>query len=411
MGTIAETSMRRLIPFAALTAALAGAPALWAQTPQQDSAAHRTWNVPGTTPTTTTNPTTPPTTSNPTTSTSQARAQIVADTAFIREVRTDNQVEIRLGNVAEKRASNSAVKQFAQKMVSDHTTLNNQWGSVATRNGLTAPANLDAAQQQLVSRLSSLSGAEFDREYMGSMVQAHQEAVATFQRLGPSAQSPEVRQLASSGLPILQQHLTMAQQVANEVGASVATGGKVPTGAVASDKNGGTGVKADQDFVAEVVQGHDMEVQLADIERQKGKDAKVKDFAGNVRNDFKDYGDRWHNIASNNKLTVPAHLGHLHQDKVDRLKSASGNQVDRVYLDIVRETVGSMVPYYQKEGRQSQSGQVRNLAENELPMLQRHLSRSEDLSHQTTANASDQDKDKDKDKDKAKDKSLSNTNK
>ena len=131
----------------------------------------------------------------------------------------------------------------------------------------------------------------------------------------------------------------------------------------------------------------------------------MKDFAGNVRNDFKDYGDRWHNIASNNKLTVPAHLGHLHQDKVDRLKSASGSQVDRVYLDIVRETVGSMVPYYQKEGRQSQSGQVRNLAENELPMLQRHLSRSEDLSHQTTANASDQDKDKDKDKDKAKDKS------
>ena len=162
MGTIAETTMRRLIPFAALTAAFATTRALSAQTPQQDSAAHRTWNVPGTTPTKTTNPTT----TTPTSSTSQARAQIVADTAFIREVRTDNQVEIRLGDVAEKRASNSAVKQFAQKMVSDHTTLNNQWGSVATRNGLTAPANLDAAQQQLVSRLSSLSGAEFDREYM-----------------------------------------------------------------------------------------------------------------------------------------------------------------------------------------------------------------------------------------------------
>src|SRR6476646_4606658 len=99
MGTIAETTMRRLIPFAALTAALATTRALSAQTPQQDSAAHRTWNVPGST--------------TPTTSTSQAHTQIVADTAFIREVRTDNQVEIRLGNVAETRASNSAVKQFA----------------------------------------------------------------------------------------------------------------------------------------------------------------------------------------------------------------------------------------------------------------------------------------------------------
>jgi putative membrane protein len=401
MGTIAETTMRRLIPFAALTAALATTRALSAQTPQQDSAAHRTWNVPGsTTPTKTTTPTT----TTPTTSTSQAHTQIVADTAFIREVRTDNQVEIRLGNVAETRASNSAVKQFAQKMVSDHTTLNNQWGSVATRNGLTAPANLDAAQQQLVSRLSSLSGAEFDREYMSSMVQAHQEAVSTFQRLGPSAQSPEVRQLASSGLPILQQHLTMAQQVANQVGASVATHAKVPTGAVANGKNGGTGVKADQDFVAEVVQGHDMEVQLADIERQKGKDTKVKDFAGNMRSHFKDYGDRWHNIASNDKLTVPDHLGHLHQDKIDRLKSASGNQVDRVYLDIVRETVGSMVPYYQNEGHAAKSAPVRNLADKELPVIQQHLNRAEELGRQTTANASDKDKDKDKDK-------VSNSNK
>src|SRR5262245_46149361 len=115
MRTTHDILTSRFAPAVALAVALTAAPAVWAQTPAQDSAAHRTWNIPGRTPTTPT--TTTPTTGLPPTTTSAA-TQGIADTAFVREVRTDNLLEVRLGSLAAKRSTNSAVKQFAQRMVS-----------------------------------------------------------------------------------------------------------------------------------------------------------------------------------------------------------------------------------------------------------------------------------------------------
>jgi putative membrane protein len=404
MRTTPDISPSRFVPAVALAVALTAAPAVWAQTTAQDSAAHRTWNIPGRVPTTTTPTTTTPTTTTPTTTATTA-AQGIADTAFVREVRTDNLLEIRAGTVAAKRSTNAAVKQFAQRMVSDHTTMGNEWTSLAGRLRLGTTSALNAGQQQLLSRLSTLPAADFDREYMSYSVQDHQTNIATFQRLGPSAQSPEVRQLAAKGLPVLEQHLTMAQQVAAQVGAAVATTTtglpeNTSTGQVANN-NKNNNARGDQAYVQELWRGHQMQVQLAQLAQDKARDSKVKDFANNMRKDFQDYLDRWTSLAQKNNITLPNHIGNLHQDKVDRLKKASGKDVDRVYLDIVKETVGSMVPYYQKEGRDARSAAIRDLVNQELPTLRQRLDRAETLDRQvTTASAKANGKDKDKDKNK-----------
>lgn len=391
--------IRMMGPAAALAAALAAAPAVIAQT-REDSALHRI-----------------PTSTTPTTTVPQAGTQ--ADTAFIREVRAGNLLETLLGNLATKRSSNQAVKQFGQQMVTDHSRMSTQWASLGSRSGLPTTTALDATQQQLVNRLSALSGAEFDREYMSTMVQQHQNDIATYQRLGPSAQSPAVRQLAANDLTTLEQHLTTAQQVAGQVGAvaTTSTGLPAPTSpgsaapSRANDNRTGNGVRADQEYVQEVWQGHEMEVQLAQLAQQKAKDARVKQFADNMLGDFKNYRDRWADLASKNGMSVPAHIGHLHQDKIDRLKKASRGQFDHVYIGIVRENLASLVPYYEKEGRQARSSQVRNLVNQELPTIQQHLSRAENLDRQVEANAQAPGKDKDKDKDKGKDKDKVSSNK
>ena len=417
MRTTFDTPSSRFAPAVALAMALIAAPTVWAQ----DTTRHG-GRVPGSTPTsidprvpnpTTSTPTTPATTS-PTTALPQTSAQGVADTAFVREVRTDNLLEIRLGTLAAKRSTNAAVKQFAQRMVTDHTAMGNEWTSLASRLRLGTTSALDATQQQLLSRLTTVAAADFDREYMTTAVQDHQNNIATFQRLGPTAQSTEVRQLAAKGLPVLEQHLTLAQQVATQVGAAVATAPSglpetTSAGQVARNNNkGNNGVRADQEYVQELWRGHTMQVQLAELAQDKARNAQVKSFAGTMRKEFQEYLDRWTNLAQKNGITLPNHIGNLHQDKVDRLKKASGKDVDRVYLDIVKETVGSMVPYYQKEGRQAQSSAIRNLVNEELPMIRQHLDRAETLDRQvTTASAQPNGKAKGKDKDKDKDRSLS----
>jgi putative membrane protein len=389
MRTTGFISINRFAPAAALAAALAAAPAATAQT-REDSAAHPQWAIPGRGKVPTTATTTPTT----------ASTVGVADTAFVREARVDNLFETRLGGLALQRASNSAVKQFAQQMVTDHTRMGNEWASLAARSGMRITPALDATQQQTISRLTSLTGADFDRQYMGTMVQDHQLAVSTFQSLGPSAQSADVRQLAANGLPALQQHLTMAQQVANQVGAAVAT---TTTGLPAPNQPGGVatnnradrnGVRGDQYYVQEVWQGHEMQVELAQLAKDKAKDSKVKQFAENMLDDFTKFRDRWADLAAKNGMTVPAHIGRLHKEKVDRLKQAGRGQFDRVYLDIVQENLASVVPYFQKEGRQAQSSQIRNLVNDELPKIQDHLSRAQNLEGQVQASGKSLKKDK-----------------
>jgi putative membrane protein len=389
MGTTGFISIRRLIPGAALTAALALAPALHAQTAQDST---RIFRLPTKgTPTTSTAPTTP------TTSTSATRAQALADSGLFREARGGSLLEVRLGNLATQRASSSTVKDFGRRMATDHLAMGNRWASLAARNSVPVPTTLTSGQQGQVDRLGSLSGAEFDREYMSTMVQDHQEDIATLKRMGPSARSPEARQLASNDLATMQEHLTLAQQIVGQLG-GVAVNPGSETGPVAN--NGGKGgkgeVRGDEYYVKEVSQGHAMEVELAQLAQQKARDPRVKQFAQNLLNDFRDYRDRWASLASNAGVSLSGHLGPKHQDKVDRLKKAGRGQFDRVYLDIVRENLGSMLPYFQKEGRQAQSSQVRNLVNRELPTLQQHLNRVENLDRQVQAG-----KGKAKDRDKS----------
>jgi putative membrane protein len=331
--------------------------------------------------------------------TNQPRAQAVSDTAFIREARAANLLEVMLGQQAGKKASSSAVKQFAERMVTDHTKMGNDWAALAPKTGPTISSPLTSEQRATVTRLDGLKGTEYDREYMTTMVEDHQQDVATFQRLGPSAQSPDVRQLASSSLATMEEHLSMARQVAAQVGAnpSVVTGPSQAPGRRPGEVTTGPGqvtrrtteaasreLKDDEFYVNEVSQGHIMEVELAQRASRNASDPKVKKFAENLLDDFTKWRDRWVDLATRAGVTN-VHMGPKHKEKVDRLDNASRGQFDRVYLDIVTENLGSMVPYFQKEGREAHAAQVRNLVNDELPTLQQHLARAEDLGKQLHA--------------------------
>ena len=74
--------------------------------------------------------------------------------------------------------------------------------------------------RQLIQNLMSLSGQDFDRFYMRSMVLEHQTDIAHYQ-MGVNEQPADVAAHAAKTLPILREHLMMAQDVAQRVGADL----------------------------------------------------------------------------------------------------------------------------------------------------------------------------------------------
>ena len=127
------------------------------------------------------------------------------DQKFINDAWNINSTEILLGTDAQQKAANADVKAFAKTMVTDHTKLNQELTSLAGEHGAALPKDLTKDNQQLIDRLSRLSGTDFDKQYMSAMISGHEQAVTAFEeRAKEKAQTP-VDKWASQALPTLQQ--------------------------------------------------------------------------------------------------------------------------------------------------------------------------------------------------------------
>ena len=146
-----------------------------------------------------------------------------ADTQFIHEASADNTLEIRLGRMAERRATRPDVKQFGQRMVTDHTKLEDQLQHLASTGGMKLERDFGPKHEQKLDSLQNVSAKQFDRAYMTSMVQNHTDAVSYFEKEGREVHSGKLRELNADALKILQQHLSMAKQIATKVGADTAS--------------------------------------------------------------------------------------------------------------------------------------------------------------------------------------------
>jgi len=141
-----------------------------------------------------------------------------SDTDFVNTVAMDGMAEVELGRLAVQKAKSLEVKQFAQRMVADHSKANVELKQLASNKNVTLPAEPNAQQKADKDRLSKLSGADFDREYMTMMTAGHDKAVAAFEDESRNGKESDVKAWSSKTLPTLREHQTLAKQIAAKVG-------------------------------------------------------------------------------------------------------------------------------------------------------------------------------------------------
>jgi putative membrane protein len=324
-------------------------------------------------------PTTPPVGQNPTTppvgQTQPGQAQNVrADSLFIGEVNTSNNLELRLSRIAENRASADVVKRFAQKMITDHGSMQRDWASVFARSGAQTRAANDPQMQGQVSRLQGLSGTDFDWAYMATMVANHREAVNQFQTARRTAQSSEVRELVARSLPYLQEHLTVAQQVAGQVGGdtTIATISD-NTDTVDTDRGRTGNINKDRKYIVNVDNHHMMEIRLGQMAEERGRDESVKEFGRRMARDHTELRKQWLTMISNSGMKYKSGMGPKHREKLDYLQQFSGREFDREYMTLMTKHHRGYVSYFSKEGRAANYAGVRRAVNRAIPMLQQHF--------------------------------------
>ena len=98
-------------------------------------------------------------------------------------------------------------------MVDDHAKANEELKQVASKENIAIPDALDSKHQSKISKLSKLSGPEFDKAYAKEQLKDHETDVREFSAEAQGGTDPNVKAFASSTLPILQQHLELAKNL------------------------------------------------------------------------------------------------------------------------------------------------------------------------------------------------------
>jgi len=324
------------------------------------------------------------------------------DSRFIFDAASTNLLEIRLGQLAQSKAINASVKQFGQQMVTDHNNLQTQLTATISKSGTDFKPGMNDEDKKEVERLDKLSGAEFDRQYMTSMIQHHQQDVAEFQTMSSSARSAEARQIATTGLPVIQRHLTMATQVGSQVGATsdVVAYNPSPTTPTTPTQNPPVGptastgtqsdVNADMPFIRHAGSTNLMEIRLGQVAQSRATNSAVKQFGQRMVDDHGKAADELKKIAQDKGVTPPSAVNEKHKKAHDRLAKLSGSKFDRAYMDEMVKEHRADVKEFQRAANNAKDPDVKSFASKTLPTLQEHLKEAESVQGQVrTAGKSD----------------------
>lgn len=143
------------------------------------------------------------------------------DREFIRMAAEGNNAEIQTSQLALQKAADQSVRQYAQRMITEHTQANQRLASIAARYGVTLPTAPGPLHVAIAQQLNQLSGAQFDRAYMGVQENSHLSSAALYRTVLEQGQAADVQTYASEILPRVQEHFEMANQMSVEMRAGV----------------------------------------------------------------------------------------------------------------------------------------------------------------------------------------------
>ena len=129
-----------------------------------------------------------------------------------------NIAEIETGRLALEKSQNPQVRKFAQQMIDDHTTAQQQLQTLAQSKGVTLTTETDLQHKTLATAVLVLSGDTFDSQYLKRVgVNDHQRTIALLQKAQRETKDADIQAMAGKMLPTVQGHLEMAQQMSRQM--------------------------------------------------------------------------------------------------------------------------------------------------------------------------------------------------
>lgn len=137
------------------------------------------------------------------------------DRQFVEHAGQLHMTEAHLAQMAQDKARDQSVKDFAQTLERDHTQAYQKLTAIAQRNGFEIPKAIDAQHVREINPFQRLNATGFDQRFKSMQVKDHQKEIAWAQNAEKSLQNADLKAYAAELVDSLQKHLTAAQMLAS----------------------------------------------------------------------------------------------------------------------------------------------------------------------------------------------------
>lgn len=137
--------------------------------------------------------------------------------------------------------------------------------------------------------------------------------------------------------------------------------------------------KADADFLVNTASDGMLEMQLAQMARDRSGNQRVKDLGAMIVKDHEETVAKLKKLATDKNVTLPADISNGQQKRKEDLLKKSGIEFDRTYIDITVNDHNKDIKDYGKAAKNATDPDVKSFASNSLPMLYTHLDSARSL--------------------------------
>jgi predicted outer membrane protein len=251
-------------------------------------------------------------------------------------------LEIQLSQLALQKSTNAQVRQFAQRMIDEHTQMNSRVTAMAQQKNVTLSDTLSAEKQAKVDVMSSYSGADFDKAYMDRNIHVHTKSVSMTSVVAQSSTDADIKALATQNLPMLQAHLQLAQSI-------------------------NTSVQATQLY--QLSQNLVTEIQIAQFVQARTNDTQIKALAQQIITQNQSAYTQVVQLSQQTNVTIALTIEPARIQEVRQLMTTRDANADRQTLSLLRTQINQSLQVAQS-AQASSDTTVSNVARTRVSVLQ-----------------------------------------
>ena len=137
--------------------------------------------------------------------------------AFTKSVAKTDLLEIALANLVLAQGETPSVKDFAKRMLTNHTAIQVIVTKVAADTQVELPTALDADDEATVARFAAMNGVALDKAYMAYLAEQHPKTLASYRWQYDNCKDPVVKAFIGGTMPIVGTQQRTAESLNAEV--------------------------------------------------------------------------------------------------------------------------------------------------------------------------------------------------